>query len=118
MALNLEIITPEKVIFSEEVEMVVAPGSEGELGIMENHAALTTSLQEGEIYIFDKADSAKPKWGFTIDGGFAQTIGDKCTILSDSCVFIVDESHPAPSHEGKSDSRAAAEKAFLKSAKK
>ncbi|MCF6313288.1 MAG: ATP synthase F1 subunit epsilon [Verrucomicrobiales bacterium] len=49
MAFRLEIVTPEKRIFSDDVEGVVIPGSEGELGILENHAPLLTNLQPGEL---------------------------------------------------------------------
>ena len=49
MSLHLEIVTPEKKVFSDTVENVVLPGAEGELGILDGHAALVTSLAAGEL---------------------------------------------------------------------
>ncbi|PIR34368.1 MAG: ATP synthase F1 subunit epsilon [Alphaproteobacteria bacterium CG11_big_fil_rev_8_21_14_0_20_44_7] len=83
MALNLEIITPDEVIFSGEVAMVVAPGAEGEFGVLPNHAPLIAELQQGELRIYDKVEAAKPAQIFKTEGGFVQVMGTKCTILSD-----------------------------------
>ncbi len=49
MPLKLEIVTPEKRIFSDDVDMTVLPGTEGELGILPQHAPLVTALQPGEL---------------------------------------------------------------------
>ena len=49
MALHLEIVTPEKKIFSDTVGNVYLPGADGELGILDGHAALVTALQPGEL---------------------------------------------------------------------
>ena len=47
--MKLEIVTTEEIIFSEEVDIVVAPGSEGQLGILPGHAPLITSIKSGEV---------------------------------------------------------------------
>ena len=49
--LKLEIVTPESVIYSEDVEMVTLPGSEGETGIYRNHVPLMTKVQAGELVV-------------------------------------------------------------------
>jgi F-type H+-transporting ATPase subunit epsilon len=62
----LEIITPEKVYLREEAEFVVAPGFEGELGILPGHARLLARLVPGEARIVNGQETRK----FTIEGGF------------------------------------------------
>ena len=47
--MQLDIVTPEKMAFSDEVDSVVVPGSEGEMGILKSHAPLVTTLQPGEL---------------------------------------------------------------------
>ncbi|MDQ3097740.1 MAG: ATP synthase F1 subunit epsilon, partial [Chloroflexota bacterium] len=51
MPLRLEILTPEKAVYDDEVDMVIAPGSEGYLGILPHHAPLFTTLGPGELRV-------------------------------------------------------------------
>ncbi len=82
MALHFELVTPERQVMSEEVHMVVVPGTEGESGIMEGHAPYMTTLKNGEVAIFRTA-GAQPE-RIAVTGGFAET-GDKgLTILAES----------------------------------
>ena len=90
MALKLEIVTPEKLVFSHDVGMATLPGVEGEIGVLENHAPLITELQSGEINVFDKPESTSPRAKFRLNGGFAQVTKDTCTVLSDSCEVVND----------------------------
>ena len=77
----LEIITAERQVFGDEVDMVVAPGIDGELGILPHHAPLMTMLQPGEILIRKEgADTF-----LSVTGGFMEVIGNKVTILADAC---------------------------------
>ena len=82
MSLQLEIISPEKILFQGEVAMAIIPGEEGDFGVLPNHQPIIAQLQAGEVQVFDKADSA-PSKTFKIEGGFAETDGTKCIILSD-----------------------------------
>ena len=76
----LEIITAEQQVYGDDVEMVVAPGSDGQLGILPHHAPLMTMLQPGEILIRkDGADTY-----LVLTGGFMEVIGNKVTILADA----------------------------------
>ena len=76
----LEIITAESQVYSEEVDMVVAPGADGQLGVLPHHAPLMTMLQPGEILIRkDGADTF-----IAVTGGFMEVIGNKVTILADA----------------------------------
>ena len=78
--LKLEIITPESVIYSEEVDMVTLPGSEGEAGIYPNHVPLMTKVQAGEL-IAKKASSIEI---LAVGEGFAEITGDRVSILTDN----------------------------------
>ncbi len=78
--LQLEIVTPEAVIYSEAVDMVTLPGSEGETGIYPNHVPLMTKVQAGEL-IAKKAGSEEI---LAVSEGFAEITGDHVSILTDN----------------------------------
>ena len=79
-AIHLDILTPEKVVFSDSIEMVTAPGSLGEFGVLPGHAALVTTLETGEVAI--KKDNRE--YWLAISGGFAEVGNDKVTILAEA----------------------------------
>ena len=77
----LEIITAEREMYADEVDMLVAPGIEGQLGILPHHAPLMTVLQPGELMIRKDGEETY----LTVTGGFLEVIGNKVTILADAC---------------------------------
>ncbi|MBU0463636.1 MAG: F0F1 ATP synthase subunit epsilon [Proteobacteria bacterium] len=79
--LFLEVVTPQKAIVSEEVEIVIAPGSEGEFGVLKGHTTFLTSLKIGTLRYKDA--KGKERYLF-INGGFAEVLPDKVTILAES----------------------------------
>jgi len=79
--LFLEVVTPQKAIVSEEVEIVVAPGSEGEFGALKGHTTFLTSLKMGMLRYKDA--TGKERLLF-INGGFAEVLPNKVTILAES----------------------------------
>ena len=79
--IKLEIITAERQVFSEEVNTVVAPGVEGELGILPHHAPLITMLKPGEVLV--RKDSQETY--LFVSGGFLEVRPDKIIILADAC---------------------------------
>ncbi len=82
MALRLEIVTPEARIFSDEVDSVVLPGTEGELGILPDHAPLISTLKPGEL-----AYSKGGKEDFLAVGeGFVEVTQSAVTVLTDMAV--------------------------------
>jgi F-type H+-transporting ATPase subunit epsilon len=81
--LFLEVVTPQKAIVSEEVEIVVAPGSEGEFGALKGHTTFLTSLKMGPLRYKDAAGKERLLF---INGGFAEVLPDKVTILAESAV--------------------------------
>jgi len=78
---KLEIVTPEKMIFSDEVNVVLAWGVEGQLGILPHHAPLMTMLQPGDLVIRKGTEEDY----LTISGGFLEVRPDKVVILADAC---------------------------------
>ena len=79
--MRLEIITAERQVYADDVEIVVAPGVEGQLGILPHHAPLMTTLQPGEIMI---CKGGQPSY-LAVTGGFMEVIGNRVTILADAC---------------------------------
>jgi F-type H+-transporting ATPase subunit epsilon len=79
--LFLEVVTPQEAIVSEEVEIVVAPGSEGEFGALKGHTTFLTSLKLGTLRYKDA--NGKERLLF-INGGFAEVLPNKVTILAES----------------------------------
>ena len=80
--MKLEIVTPEKVAYSREVGMVVLPGAEGDIGVMDNHSPLVSDLREGEIAVYTDANDTQPKERFVVKGGIAQITAKLCTVLA------------------------------------
>ncbi len=79
--LFLEVVTPQKAVVSEEAEIVVAPGSEGEFGALKGHTTFLTSLNMGTLRYKDA--NGKERLLF-INGGFAEVLPNKVTILAES----------------------------------
>ncbi len=79
MALHLEIVTAERVVFSDDVDEIVAPGIEGELGILTNHAPLFTILATGPARIKKGSEETD----LLISGGFLEVSNNRVTILAD-----------------------------------
>lgn len=79
--IHLDIITAERQVFSDEVDLVVAPGIEGELGILPHHAPLMTILKPGELLIRKDNEDIY----MAVSGGFMEVRPDKVIILADAC---------------------------------
>lgn len=78
---TLEVVTPEKVVTHEEVQIVMAPGSLGEFGVLIGHTPFLTTLKLGTIRYTDSKGEEKTIF---ISGGFAEALPDKVTILANS----------------------------------
>lgn len=76
--IRCEIVTQERVVYDEIVEMVVAPGSEGELGILPHHVPLLTALAAGDLRVKVGGEEEH----FAISGGFMEVQPDKVTVLA------------------------------------
>lgn len=81
MALNFELVTPERLVRSEEVYMVTVPGTEGDFGVLEGHSPMVSTLRAGEVAIY-KSLGATPET-IALDGGVAEVSEKGLTILAE-----------------------------------
>jgi F-type H+-transporting ATPase subunit epsilon len=79
-SIRLEIVTPERVIYSDEVDAVIAPGVEGQLGILPHHAPLITMLQAGEL----RVRKGEEEICIAVFGGFLEVRPDRVIVLADA----------------------------------
>ena len=77
--INLEVITPEKLVLREVVDEVIVPGLEGELGILPNHTPLISQLKTGVL----SYKSGNDKVQLHVSGGFVEVLSDRVSVLSD-----------------------------------
>ena len=80
MTLHLEIVTPERLAYSDDVDMVLVPGIEGELGILPHHTPLVSLLGYGEL----KIRKGGQEESFAIVGGFLQVRPDKVVVMAET----------------------------------
>ena len=81
MALHFELVTPAKLVRSEEVHMVVVPGAEGEFGVLEGHAPFMSTIDDGAVQVF-KSAGAEPEL-INVKGGFAEVSENGITVLAE-----------------------------------
>jgi F-type H+-transporting ATPase subunit epsilon len=86
MPLQLEIVTPERLAYSDEVDLVLVPGIDGELGILPHHAPLVSLLGLGELRIRKGTDEES----FAIVGGFLQVRPDKVVVMAETADLASD----------------------------
>jgi F-type H+-transporting ATPase subunit epsilon len=79
--IRLEIVTPEKIVVSEEAQIVASPGSLGEFGVLIGHTPFMTTLKIGPVRYTDA--NGTERYVF-VSGGFAEALPDKVTILAES----------------------------------
>jgi F-type H+-transporting ATPase subunit epsilon len=82
MALHFTLVTPERLVRSQDVYMVVVPGSEGDMGILAGHAPVMTTIRDGDVKIY-ASDKGEPEI-LSIKGGFAEMGSAGLTILAES----------------------------------
>lgn len=79
--LHFELVTPEKLVRSEEVYMVTVPGTEGDFGVLEGHAPVMSTIRDGDVLV-QKTQGAPPET-IAIRGGFAEVSKAGLTILAE-----------------------------------
>jgi F-type H+-transporting ATPase subunit epsilon len=87
MPIDLEIVSPARLVLSRSVDMVVMPGYEGDLAAQENHAPMITLLRGGVISLYDGANVVSRLF---VAGGFAEITAKRCTILADDATPVED----------------------------
>lgn len=85
--LSFELVSPERLLFSATVDMVVVPGSDGDFGILPGHALFLSSVRPGVIDIYNKGTVTDRIF---IAGGFAEATPERCTVLADAAMPISD----------------------------
>ena len=81
MALHFELVTPARLVRSEDVHMVVVPGSEGEFGVLEGHAPFMSTISDGSLMVY-RTEGATPE-EIRIQGGFAEVGENGLTVLAE-----------------------------------
>jgi F-type H+-transporting ATPase subunit epsilon len=80
--LKFELVTPERLVMSDDVYMVVVPGTEGESAILAGHAPYMTTLRDGELAIYRTANGQPER--IPVTGGFAEVSESGLTVLAES----------------------------------
>lgn len=80
--LHFELVTPEKLLRSEEVHMVVVPGTEGDFGVMAGHAPYMSTMRDGELAVY-RAAGGEPE-RIAVQGGFAEVNEQGLTVLAET----------------------------------
>jgi F-type H+-transporting ATPase subunit epsilon len=84
---QLELVSPEKLLLSRAVEMVVIPASEGEMGVLPGHAPMIVTLRGGTIRVIE---GGKDQERLFVAGGFAEVTPERVTILADEATPVSD----------------------------
>jgi F-type H+-transporting ATPase subunit epsilon len=84
-AYKFELVSPERLLVSEEVQHVVIPGAEGEMTVMVNHAPVMTTIKPGVVTVKTVAGEDER---YVVFGGFADILPEGCTLLAESAVAV------------------------------
>ena len=80
---NFRLVMPERELLATEADMVVVPGSEGDFGVLPNHAPLISTVRPGVLEVFQ---GSKAEQRFLVVGGFAEVTPERCTVLADEAL--------------------------------
>ena len=80
MPIKIDVVTAERMVYTDQVDMVIAPGSEGELGILPHHAPLMTMLKPGELLLKKGSEEIS----LAVSGGFLEVRPDHVIVLADA----------------------------------
>jgi F-type H+-transporting ATPase subunit epsilon len=86
MKFNVELVTPEALVLSSDIEMVVAPGVDGDFGVLASHSPMISSLRPGIVDIYESGPQVSRR--IFIKDGFAEVTPERCTILARSAVDV------------------------------
>ena len=80
--ISFDLVSPENLIFNDEVEMIIVPGKDGDFGVLPGHSKVMSSLRPGKVMVYGK-DKILIK-SFFVSGGFAEVNPEKCIVLAES----------------------------------
>ena len=83
--LTFELVSPERLLCSTDVEMVVVPGGEGDFGVLAGHAPLVSTVRSGVIDVYG-SDSISDR--IFVAGGFAEVVAARCTVLAEEAINL------------------------------
>src|SRR5690554_5478894 len=86
-AFKFELVSPERLLVSEQVESVIIPATEGEMTVMANHAPVMTTVKPGVVTV-KPASGAEER--YVVFGGFADILPEGCTLLAESAIAVKD----------------------------
>ncbi len=110
---EFELVSPEKLLLSEPVDMVVVPGGDGNFGVLPRHSPLISTVRPGVIDVYQKGAIDQRIF---VAGGFAEVTGERCTVLAEEAVPVEDidrgetEQALKDAREDLADAKEAAEK--------
>ncbi|MBV1918662.1 MAG: ATP synthase F1 subunit epsilon [Sphingomonadaceae bacterium] len=81
MPLHFELVTPARLVRSDDVHMVIVPGAEGEFGVMEGHAPFMSTIRDGALMVY-KTENGTPE-EIQVQGGFAEVGANGLTVLAE-----------------------------------
>jgi F-type H+-transporting ATPase subunit epsilon len=84
---EFELVSPERLVLSEPVEMVVVPGGEGDFGVLPGHAPFISTVRPGVI---DVHDNGKVGERIFVAGGYAEATPERCTVLAEEALHLAD----------------------------
>jgi F-type H+-transporting ATPase subunit epsilon len=94
--IQFELVSPEKLLISRAVEMVVVPGSEGDFGALPGHAPLISEIRPGIIAVFE---GGQVQERIFVAGGFAEVTNERCTVLAEQAVPLAEIDRAAADSE-------------------
>ena len=80
--INFDLVSPAKLIFNDEVGMIIVPGKDGDLGILPGHSKLLSSLRSGRVMVYEENKNLLKS--FFVSGGFVEVNPTKCIVLAES----------------------------------
>lgn len=83
-----ELVSPEKLLLSQDVDLVVVPGAEGNFGVLPRHAPMISTIRPGVIQVYETR-SSEPQAIF-VAGGFAEVTPDRLTVLAEEALPVAD----------------------------
>ena len=86
-AISFDLVSPENLIFNDEVGMIIVPGKDGDFGVLPGHSKVMSSLRPGRVMVYGEDKNLLK--AFFVSGGFAEVNPEKCIVLAES----VDELH-------------------------
>ena len=80
--ISFDLVSPENLIFNDEVGMIIVPGKDGDLGILPGHSKVMSSLRPGRVMVYGEGKNLLKS--FFVSGGFAEVNPEKCIVLAES----------------------------------